>query len=217
MKVYNVHFGSGVFEGVIGWQSGGYRPLSRGQRDDLWSQSSMLETEEELLAKDHKQLDKLLGAVLAALEGENSVEAFETLDLFWARLAMHIRAENLHLFPSVLNKVKGEDAESHFQDLPSREVQKDIERLTTDHNFFMQQLSRAIRILRETPIASDSVVECDTVREIVGEVSERLTAHNEVEEMIIYKMPAKLLSDEEGIKLAALIQRELQNLPPRFT
>ena len=82
---------------------------------------------EELLGKDHKQLDKLLGAVLAALEGENSVEAFETLDLFWARLAMHIRAENLHLFPSVLNKVKVEDGESQLEYLPSREAQKAIE------------------------------------------------------------------------------------------
>jgi hemerythrin superfamily protein len=173
--------------------------------------------EEELLAKDHKQLDKLLGAVLAALEGENSVEAFETLDLFWARLAMHIRAENLHLFPSVLNRVKGDDPESHREYLPSMEVQKGIERLTADHNFFMQQLSRAIRILRETPIASDSVVELETVREIVGGVSERLTAHNELEEMIIYQIPAKLLSDEERIELAARIQRELRNLPPRFT
>jgi hemerythrin superfamily protein len=174
---------------------------------------------EELLAKDHKQLDKLLGAVLTALEGENSVEAFETLDLFWVRLAMHIRAENLHLFPSVLNKVKGEDDESQLEYLPlrSREVQKAIERLSADHNFFMQQLSRAIRILRETPIASDSVVELETVREIIGGVSERLTAHNELEEMIIYQMPGKLLPREEQIKLATRIQRELKNLPPRFT
>ena len=44
----------------------------------------MLETIEQLLGKDHKQLDKLLGGVRAALEGENSVEAVETLDLFWA-------------------------------------------------------------------------------------------------------------------------------------
>ena len=72
----------------------------------------MLETIEDLLGKDHKQLDRLLGAVRAALEGENCVEAFQTLDLFWARLAMHIRAENLHLFPSVLNKLEGEDGES---------------------------------------------------------------------------------------------------------
>jgi hypothetical protein len=70
----------------------------------------------------------LLGAVLAAIEGENSVEAFETLDLFWA---MHIRAENLHLFPSVLNKVKSEDGESQLEYLPSLEAQKAIERLTS--------------------------------------------------------------------------------------
>jgi hemerythrin superfamily protein len=157
----------------------------------------------------------LLGAVLAALEGENSVEAFETLDLFWARLAMHIRAENLHLFPSLLNKM--EDGESQCQHLPLLELQNGIERLTADHNFFMQQLARAIRILRETTIASNSVVELETVREIVGEVSERLTAHNEMEEIVIYQMPAKLLSDEECSELATLIQRELKKLPPRFT
>lgn len=177
----------------------------------------MSESIEKLLAKDHKQLDKLLGAVLAALEGENSVEAFETLDRFWARLAMHIRAENLHLFPSVLNRVKGEDGESQLEYLPPLEIQEAIERLTNDHNFFMQQLSRAIRILRETPIASDSVVELETVRETVGDISERLTAHNELEEMIVYQIPAKLLPREEQIELAALIQRELKNLPPRFT
>jgi hypothetical protein len=143
----------------------------------------MLGTIEDLLGKDHKQLDKLLGAVRATLEGGNSVEVFETLDLFWARLAMHIRAENLHLFPSVLNKRQRENGEGQLEYLPSREVQKAIERLKADHNFFMQQLSRAIRILRETPIASDSVVECDAVREILGGVSERLMAHNELEEM----------------------------------
>lgn len=40
----------------------------------------MLETIEELLAKNHRQLDKLLGAVLAAIEGENSVEVPTTLE-----------------------------------------------------------------------------------------------------------------------------------------
>ena len=177
----------------------------------------MLETTEQLLAEDHRQLDKLLGAVRIALAGESPVEAFETLDLFWARLAMHIRAENLHLFPSVLKRVKGEDGERPLEYLPSLEAQKAIERLTSDHNFFMQQLARARGILRETGLASNSVVELETVRKIVGGVSERLTAHNELEEMIIYRMPAKLLPREEQVELATRIQRELEKLPPRFT
>lgn len=177
----------------------------------------MLKTIEELLAKDHKQLDKLLGAVRAALEGKNSIEAFETLDLFWARLAMHIRAENLHLFPAILERVKGDDPESHGEYLLSREVQNAIGSLTSDHNFFMRQLSRAIKILRETPLASDSLVELETVREIVSEVSERLTAHNELEETMIYQMPRKLLPREQQTELATLIQRELEKPPTRFT
>jgi hemerythrin superfamily protein len=81
----------------------------------------------------------------------------------------------------------------------------------------MQQLSRAVKILRETGVASDSAVELEMVREIVGEISERLTSHNELEEMVIYQIPSKLLSREEQIELAARIQRELEKLPPRFT
>lgn len=81
----------------------------------------------------------------------------------------------------------------------------------------MQQLSRAITIRRDTGLAIESVNEFKTVREIIGRVSERLIAHKELEEMIIYPMPAKLLSNEERIELAALIQRELKNVPPRFT
>ena len=129
---------------------------------------------------------------------------------------MHIRAENLHLFPSVLNRAKDDDGKSQCQYLPLLEAKTSIERLTNDHNFFMQQLSRAIRILREQRLATGPPSQLETVREIISIVSERLTAHNELEEMIIYQMPAKLLSDEERIELAALIQRELKKLPPRF-
>ncbi len=39
----------------------------------------------------------------------NSTEIFEKLDIFWARLAMHIRAEHLHLFPVTLKALESKD------------------------------------------------------------------------------------------------------------
>jgi iron-sulfur cluster repair protein YtfE (RIC family) len=175
-----------------------------------------LQSSEELLGDDHKQLDNLLNCALAALTKTDLAEAFKRLDLFWARLAMHIRAENLHLFPSVLNQAKGNDGERPGEFPPSLEVQKAIDRLTDDHNFFMQQLSRAMKILRECSTDSPPMGEFETVRKIIGTVSERLTAHNELEEVIVYRLPARLLPREEQIALAARIQRELKNLPPRL-
>ena len=58
---------------------------------------------ERLLAEDHAALGELLRAFLTQLDEGDTAGAFVHLDLFWARLAMHIRAENLHLFPAILN------------------------------------------------------------------------------------------------------------------
>ena len=56
-----------------------------------------------LLEVDHESLAHLLAELDAELAKPNTVRAFELLDLFWARLAVHIRAENLHLFPALAN------------------------------------------------------------------------------------------------------------------
>ena len=50
---------------------------------------------ELLLVHDHLDLKELLVRVVAALKGVDAVAAFDLLDRFWARLAMHIRAEHL--------------------------------------------------------------------------------------------------------------------------
>ena len=72
------------------------------------SPSEKSQSAEGLLAEDHEALDKALSALLAALDEGDSATAFARLDLFWARLAMHIRAEHLQLFPAILRALHGE-------------------------------------------------------------------------------------------------------------
>jgi hypothetical protein len=58
---------------------------------------------ESLLEDDHESLSQLVIKLESALKTRNAALSFEFLDLFWARLAVHIRAEHLHLFPTLVN------------------------------------------------------------------------------------------------------------------
>src|SRR2546421_4090324 len=97
---------------------------------------------ERLLAGDHAELDELLRALDDALAGGDAAAAFARLDLFWARLAMHIRAENLHLFPTILAALA--DESEKFERLTSAlsEARANIAQLRVDHDFFMHELAR---------------------------------------------------------------------------
>ena len=55
-----------------------------------------------VLADDRWEIDILIGDLSAALEEGEKSQAFARPDLLWARLAVHIRAEHLCLFPSIL-------------------------------------------------------------------------------------------------------------------
>jgi hypothetical protein len=57
----------------------------------------------DLLERDHEELDGVLGELLLALDHGERDESFARLDLLWARLAIHIRAEHLCLFPAILD------------------------------------------------------------------------------------------------------------------
>jgi hypothetical protein len=56
----------------------------------------------ERLAGDHVALDRLLKQLQATLNNGDVNACYASLDLFWAKLAVHIRAEHLHLFPGAL-------------------------------------------------------------------------------------------------------------------
>lgn len=139
---------------------------------------------------DHEDLHQLLEQLKQALHELDSEATRSKLDLFWARLAVHIRAEHLRLFPAVINAA------------PSVVAQ-----LREDHEFFMRELSSAIATLPDL----------NQVGTIVKAVEERLTTHNELEESQIYALISSILSPEEQAQLASQISEELMKHPPRFT
>ena len=141
------------------------------------------------LVNDHADLHRLLEQLKKALREKDGDTARSTLDLFWARLAVHIRAEHLRLFPAVINAA------------PSVVAQ-----LRDDHDFFMHELAAAM----------SKVADLEQVATIVKAVEERLASHNELEEREIYGLIASILSPEERTQLASQIDEELMKHPPRF-
>lgn len=158
----------------------------------------------QLLSDDHEAVGEVLKQLLTALENRDVAATHAKLDLFWARLAVHIRAEHLHLFPAIASK--------------QSETAAVIDKLRADHDFFMRELAQAIGVLREFPRVSDtSAASLTPVLESVREIEERLAAHNELEEDQIYHCAGTILSEPEQLELATRIRTELENRPSRFS
>ena len=171
-----------------------------------------------MLAHDHSELDELLAEFFNALAAGNVAQSFEKLDLFWARLAMHIRAEHLHLFPTLLCALESRgQAKEAASRAPSFEAaQNTIARLREDHDFFMSELATAIKQLHESTHQDKSSL-LQNVREKIVAVSERLKGHNELEEFDVYPLAKVLLTPAECVALNEKMQKELTNLPTRFS
>ncbi len=71
------------------------------------------------LAHDHSELDDTREELTAALDDGDTERALQWLDLFWARLAIHIRAENIQLFPT-LQCAAERNPEQEGENLPPR-------------------------------------------------------------------------------------------------
>ena len=152
------------------------------------------------LSDDHYAVSEVLKELLTALNNKDVATSYSKLDLLWARLAVHIRAEHLHLFPAIASKLT--------------EAQPMIDRLRADHDFFMRELVRAIAILRELPTDE---VKLAAVRDIVRKVEKRLATHNKIEEDQIYRWSSTILTEPEQLQLHARVNAELENRPPRFS
>jgi hemerythrin superfamily protein len=148
------------------------------------------------LSDDHHAVNEVLEQLLTALAHKDLQTSYSKLDLLWARLAVHIRAEHLHLFPAIAPRIS--------------QAQPTIERLREDHDFFMRELGGAIAILREQ---SNFTAVTNTVRE----VEKRLATHNEIEENQIYQWSSTILTESEQLDLLARINAELEHRPPRFS
>src|SRR4026209_3045759 len=108
----------------------------------------MVSQPSQRLAHDHTELDNLLKQLQQALADSDLEASHAKLDLFWARLAVHIRAEHLHLFPTVLGRLASNSADPAFSPTFS-DAETSIEQLRADHDFFMHALAQAIGRLRD--------------------------------------------------------------------
>jgi iron-sulfur cluster repair protein YtfE (RIC family) len=167
----------------------------------------------DLLISDHLELDSLLEELFAAFDKGDAALVFQKLDFFWARLAMHIRAEHLHLFPAVLRAFRTR----RQSEPPLEAVESSINNLHNDHDFFMRELGTAVKELFDMHESdpNEQAKRLAALREKIQAVRLRLERHNELEETGIYEW-AEMLNAEEIPVLNAKIQRELGNLPPRF-
>ncbi len=158
-----------------------------------------------LLTADHAELDGLLADAFKALKSGDREQAFASVDLFWARLAMHIRAEHLHLFPAI--------EALPFASADKAETNSMLNELRNDHNFFMRELVAAIKLLRdETGGMAGLAAPAESLRQ----VKDRLALHNEVEETRIYPLVGLRLSPGEAAELHSKMEFEITNMPPRF-
>jgi len=173
---------------------------------------------DERLMHDHAELGDLLNQVSAALEANDTMRTHTALDMFWARLAMHIRAEHLHLFPAILRSASRSRSDGGDQTLPPEEPENTIAELRDDHDFFMRELSQGIAITRSllTNAEANTAEPLEAVNQKVAAVRARLVKHNQIEETGIYVWSSSLLRAVERSELAAEVQKELENLPPRF-
>ncbi|MGD9630605.1 MAG: hemerythrin domain-containing protein [Pyrinomonadaceae bacterium] len=156
---------------------------------------------------DHKAIDKILDRTFVALEQGDGSKAFEYLDRFWARLAVHIRAEHLHLFPALLKP--GSDAS----------IEEIIVGLRADHNFFMVELGSLVkrwRLVRKSIEEASCPDFLSEARERMKYLRERLLSHDEIEEKQLYSLIEFKLSMEDQSSLYSKVRRELSNMPPRF-
>lgn len=174
--------------------------------------------EAKFLEHDHAELGKLLAEFFTAFSNNEAQRSLAKLDCFWARLAVHIRAEHLHLFPTLLRAFEESPQTIPLQaGLSLPEVRRTISHLQEDHDYFMRELAAAVRQLRElSALARQDKSHILKLEEQVREVSRRLEAHNHLEESQVYQWLGRGLDGSEQKSLSQAIERELENAPARF-
>lgn len=172
---------------------------------------------ESLLAHDHEDLNHILEDLNKAFSANDLDQSLELLDSFWGRLAVHIRAENVFLFPALLKVLNDTENLLHpeLSDVRRKEISHMLAELIEDHNYFMKQLIPIVKKLRTLCKNSDSAGLREMQDSLIP-VFERLEKHNEIEETQIYRQAKLLLKHAEQIELNQKIDQDLKNLPARL-
>ena len=171
----------------------------------------------KLLDHDHTEMDQVLAAFFTALSQRDVEQSFQTLDFFWARLAVHIRAEHLQLFPALIQAAEAADPRATADHPSAKEVRETTALLRRDHDFFMVEFFHLMKLMRAQ--RKPGVFQADAAQVLdrrVNEVKKRLQTHNALEEARVYRWAGVLLSPDECDALNERMQRDLANLPPRF-
>ncbi len=177
----------------------------------------MVSQTRQRLSDDHHEVGEILNRLRTAIDNKDVQTSYSFLDLLWARLAVHIRAEHLHLFPTVTTRLT-DAPDSVVPDLS--EVQAIIAHLRADHDFFMRELARAVAVCRELPpniTEAADAAKFESVHNTVRAVEERLVTHNDIEESQVYRWSSTILTESEQLELLARTNAELENRPPRFS
>jgi hypothetical protein len=161
---------------------------------------------ESLLEHDHASLDQLFLELDLALSRPDDARGFELLDLFWARLALHIRAEHLHLFPALRRAASKTSGKNR---IPTRE-EVEMTLLRSDHDFFMKGLADLMKEARENGVGAGDF------RKRLAAIRQRLETHNQIEERQVYLWPSLLLDETTVAALEERVRLELENMPLRF-
>ena len=144
----------------------------------------------------------------SAISIADPVQTYHSLDLFWARLAVHIRAEHLVLFPAVLS-TSSRPTSTH------RDLTDLLVSLREDHDYFIKQLARAIKAMRLIPEFGNEAETFVVVKDLVDGVKQRLIEHNRIEEEIVYPIVDSSSNNPDEVAIKTLEQ--LENLPARFS
>lgn len=146
--------------------------------------------------------------VQEALSVGDIAKIYRSLDLFWARLAVHIRAEHLVVFPAVLDSIESDPDKNEF-------ISATLRDLRHDHDFFIRELARAVKAMRLVPEFGNEPETIEIVTRLVEGVAARLSTHNRIEEEMIYPL-AGAGSVNRETTVASKTRAELQNMPARF-
>ena len=165
----------------------------------------------ELMEADHVELDGLLAELIIELNSDRRdvVSTYQRLDLFWARLAVHIRAEHLVVFPAV------KDIAKVISKGPC-DIAAILQELRSDHDFLIKELARAVKAMRLVPDFGNESETFEIVRDLVSQVKRRLERHNQIEEEMIYPLAAEADTEHAQLMIRDNALRELENLPHRF-
>jgi hypothetical protein len=153
----------------------------------------------------------LIGDLSSALDEGDKSKVFARFDLLWARLAVHIRAEHVCLFPSIL--------EANFtlrSDGPQyQEAQRAIVQLRLDHEFFMRELGAAVNTIRkqETPSKHEAISkQLQDVRRSIVKIQSRLDQHNQLEKNHVYKWVNVLLGPVDWNRRSGFFSRHRRTM-----